>query len=236
MTEPVLVLQFMSDDGPGYLGTWLGRQGVAADVRSAAMGEEFPRSIQGFRGLAVLGGAMSANDELPFLRAAERLIRDAMQADVPVLGHCLGGQLMARALGAEVHASPAPEVGWHKLQCVDSAGARQWFGSDATHTVFHWHYEAFEVPAGAQRLASSAACPNQAFSIGPHLAMQFHVEVDSDKIDAWLAVAGSSIHLGNEMRRTIHAPRVIRETSLQCLSAQQSLADRIYARWLMPRG
>lgn len=233
MAEPVLVLQFMSDDGPGHLGAWLRQRGIVADLRNAAAGDAFPDGIQGCGGLAVLGGAMSANDDLPFLRAAERLILDAMRMDVPVLGHCLGGQLMAHALGAEVHASPAPEVGWHTMQCVDSAAARNWFGPDATQTVFHWHYEAFEVPAGAERLAQSTACPNQAFAIGRHLAMQFHVEIDQQKIEAWLGATGTSHGHPKDESPTVQSHRAIREASARLLHAQQSLADRIYGRWLL---
>jgi GMP synthase (glutamine-hydrolysing) len=233
MAEPVLVLQFMSDDGPGHLGAWLRQRGVVADLRNAAAGDAFPAGMQGYRGLAVLGGAMSANDDLPFLRAAERLILDAMRMDIPVLGHCLGGQLMAHALGAEVHASPAPEVGWHTMQCVSSAAARSWFGPDATQTVFHWHYEAFDLPSGAEPLARSAACPHQAFAIGRHLAMQFHVEVDQQKIGAWLGAMGASQGQPGEKSPTVQSHRAIREATARLLPAQQALADRIYGRWLL---
>ena len=101
-----------------------------------------------------------------------------------MIGHCLGGQLMARALGVRVVDSPAPEVGWQPLSVADSDAARDWFGPVRQTTVFQWHYEAFELPPGAQRLASSDACPNQAFAMGPHLGMQFHIEVDVAKSHA----------------------------------------------------
>jgi GMP synthase-like glutamine amidotransferase len=133
----------------------------------------------------VLGGEMSANDPLPSLRQAEDLIRQAMAAGKPVIGHCLGGQLMARALGARVGDSPAPEVGWQALDIVDSDLARAWFGQRRRATVFQWHFEAFELPPGATLLAASAACPHQAFAIGPHLGMQFHIEVDAEKVLHW---------------------------------------------------
>jgi GMP synthase-like glutamine amidotransferase len=236
MAQPVLVLQFMADDGPGHLGAWLRRRGVAVDLRNTALGDAFPQGIRGYRGLAVLGGAMSANDDLAFLRSAERLILDAMRADVPVLGHCLGGQLMARALGAGVHASPAPEVGWHEMQCVDSAAAKHWFGSGATQTVFHWHYEAFEVPDGAELLAGSTACPNQAFAVGRHLALQFHVEIDQPKIEAWLGAADASPSRDREKSPTIHTTQTIRQDTPRFLPAQQALADRVYANWLSVAG
>jgi GMP synthase (glutamine-hydrolysing) len=109
--KTVLVLQHLSGDGPAYLATWLREQGVAFEVRDTEAGQPFPDSLQDHGALAVLGGEMSANDALPSLRQAERLILQAVRDGVPTLGHCLGGQLMARALGARVAASPAPEVG-----------------------------------------------------------------------------------------------------------------------------
>lgn len=144
--KPILVLQNMHSDSPGYLGTWLLEQGLPVEVRNAAARDPWPASMAGHAGLAVLGGAMSANDPLPFLRATEALILDAMDRDRPVIGHCLGGQLMARALGAPVHASPAPEIGWQAIEIVDDPVAQAWFGPSGPATVMQWHYEAFELP------------------------------------------------------------------------------------------
>ena len=156
--KPVLILQHMRHDGPAYLARWLADRGLAFDLRDAASGASFPADMSEHGALAVLGGAMSANDPLPFLRDAERLILQSMRAGIPVIGHCLGGQLMARALGARVQASPAPEIGWQPLQVLDDPVAAQWFGPPAQHHVMHWHYEAFELPAGATLLARSPAC------------------------------------------------------------------------------
>jgi GMP synthase-like glutamine amidotransferase len=183
--KPVLVLQHMHLDGPAYLGQWLREQEVPYVLRNTEAGEDFPARIDGYRALAVLGGEMSANDDLPSLRQAQSLIRQAFDLDIPVLGHCLGGQLMARALGARVWASPAPEVGWQPMTVHDNPIAKEWFGVAGPTTVFHWHFEAFDLPAGASALASSDACPHQAFAFGPHLAMQFHVEIDEAKLHTW---------------------------------------------------
>jgi len=146
--KPVLILQHLSNDGPAYLGTWLARADIRCEVRNAEAGEAYPASIEGYAALAVLGGEMSANDTLPHLRQAEGLILDAMARGRPVIGHCLGGQLMARALGARVRRSPEPEIGWQPLQVHDHAEARRWFGAAGRHHVYHWHEEGFEVPAG----------------------------------------------------------------------------------------
>jgi GMP synthase (glutamine-hydrolysing) len=227
----VLILQFMDIDGPAYLATWLARRAIPSDVRLATPSGGFPDCIDGYAALAVLGGAMSANDDLPFLRSAQALIEQAMQHNLPVLGHCLGGQLMARALGARVARSPAPEVGWHRMQCIDSPSSRDWLGPERTHDVFHWHYEAFDLPNGAQCLATSEACPNQTFSVGHHLAMQFHVEADAAKIELWLTRRDVEYDDAQHEHETVHSRERIRRDTARCLEAQMRLADRIYARW-----
>lgn len=229
--QPVLVLQFMQDDGPGYFGTWAAREGVRLDVRSAAAGHTIPGRVSDHAALVVLGGAMSANDDLPYLRVAEDLILQAMRLNMPVLGHCLGGQLMARALGADVVPSPAPEIGWHRMDVSDNLEAQQWFGRAATQQVFHWHYEAFGLPAGATRLGSSAACTNQAFAVGPHLALQFHVEIDADKIADWVRHSSPQYAEAQAQHATAQSPARIIELSSLWLASQQALADRIYGRW-----
>ena len=109
--KPILVLQHLGGDGPAYFGSWLQRQRVPFDVRNSEAGDSFPADLGEHSALAVLGGEMSANDPLPSLRRAESLILAAMAAGKPVIGHCLGGQLMARALGGTVRRSPLPEVG-----------------------------------------------------------------------------------------------------------------------------
>jgi len=231
--KPVLVLQHLSGDGPAYLGHWLRREGIANEVRNTEAGDAFPDAIDGYRALAILGGEMSANDPLPSLRQAERLVLQAIERGRPVIGHCLGGQLMARALGSRIVDSPAPEVGWQTIEVADSGAARSWFGDAGPRVVFQWHYEAFELPAGATRLASSVACPNQAFAIGPHLAMQFHVEVDAQKLGRWAREQGA--RFANALaahRDTVQDGAGMRQDVAVHLAAHQALADRLYRRWM----
>ena len=229
--KPVLILQHLALDGPAYLGRWLAAQGLPFEVFNTEAGEAFPSQVGGYSALAVLGGEMSANDPLPALRDAQRLILQAMDRDVPVIGHCLGGQLMARALGARIVDSPRPEIGWQRLRIRPGIEARAWFGERDEACVFQWHYEAVELPVGATELACSDACPHQAFAVGPHLAMQFHVELDEAKLRAWAAADD------RRMRAVLGEPSVqngadmLRDAESH-LAGQQALADRIYSRWL----
>ncbi len=230
--KPVLVLQHLSTDGPAYLATWLHREGVPFELRNTDAGQAYPEHMGAFSALAILGGEMSANDPLPSLRRAELLILDAMARDCPVIGHCLGGQLMARALGACIGASLAPEVGWHALTLQVSEATRHWFGNDPLGPVFQWHEEAFELPHGATLLASSPACRHQAFAIGPHLAMQFHIEVNQEKLQRWSSLDSDAYRALQQQHATVHGGARMRDGMYEHLVVQQSLADRVYARWL----
>lgn len=229
--NPVLILQNLSGDGPAHLGRWLSDRDIAFETRDSEAGDPFPASMAGYGGLAILGGEMSANDDLPSLRRAEALFLQAHAMGVPTLGHCLGGQLMARALGARVAASPAPELGWQPMFVADHESAHAWFGPAAGHVVFQWHREAFDLPAGALRLASSAACPVQAFSIGPHLAMQFHLEIDEEKLVRWSLEEGA-FHDADRGRPTVQGGLAMRRDMARHLSMHQALADRVYTRWV----
>ena len=232
--KPVLVLQHLPDDGPAFLSTWLAAQGRAVELRHAAAGDVYPARIDDYAALAVLGGEWSANDERPTLRQAETLIRQAVAGGVPVLGHCLGGQLMARALGAAVGPSSAPERGWHRVQIACGPQARRWFGSDPAPVVFQWHRDVFELPAGAESLAGNAACRHQAFGFGPHLAMQFHIEVDAAKLAAWAAEAGQEGLGGDGIAAppTWHDAARMRLDTVEHLARSQALAGRVYGEWL----
>jgi GMP synthase-like glutamine amidotransferase len=137
--------------------------------------------------LIAMGGPMSVNDEteLPWLRAEKRLIRDAIDARVPVLGVCLGAQMIASALGARVHRNPVKEIGWFPIQAVP--GPPEAFRFPEECTVFHWHGETFERPHGAVHLARSRACENQGFQLGTHvIGLQFHLETTYDDATALL--------------------------------------------------
>jgi GMP synthase-like glutamine amidotransferase len=230
--KPVLVLQHLSADGPAYLATWLHRQGVPFEVRNAEAGQPYPDDLAAYSAMALLGGEWSANDARDSLRQAEALILQGVRRGLPVVGHCLGAQLMARALGARVLEAPAPEIGWHSIEVLPGRAAAHWLGNPGPRRVFQWHYETFELPAGAERLASSVACPNQAFAVGPHIALQFHVEVDAEKLGRWVLEDSDRYHEARARHATVQSAAAMLRDAEASLAAQQALADRLYARWL----
>jgi GMP synthase-like glutamine amidotransferase len=212
----------------------LTQHGINFEVHNAGLGQTFPASIEPYAALAVMGGGMSANDDLLSNRQAEILILQAVLRDVPVIGHCLGGQLMSRALGATVGTSPRPEIGWQSIQYETHAEVEKWFGSAPTPTVIQWHYDAFTVPRGATRLAGSSACPNQAWSMGPHLAMQFHIEMDAEKAQAWAADEDPKWAQARELYKSVQDSAAIVAGIEPYLAQHQATADHIYTTWLRP--
>lgn len=230
--KPILILQHQTPEWPAYLATWLDQHSIAYETRNAGAGEQFPTSIEPYSALAVMGGGMSSNDPLLSNRQAEILILQAVHWNIPVIGHCLGGQLMTRALGGTVGDSPQPEIGWQPIEYADNALVTHWFGPDPTPVVIHWHYEAFSIPTGAVRLASSPNCPNQAWALGPHLAMEFHIEMDEQKARAWVNDSDSKWEEALATYDSVQDKHTILSGLPPYLVQHQATADHIYRTWL----
>jgi GMP synthase-like glutamine amidotransferase len=229
----VLVLQHLEEDGPGVLGQWLDEQKASWHVRCAQAGEAYPDSVRGYRALAVLGGAWGANDDRASLRQAEALIREADALGLPVLGHCLGGQLLAKALGGRVATHHTPEIGWLPITHTGSAVAREWFGESPDAVVYQWHSDSFvELPLGAELLASSPACAHQAFALRQHLGMQFHIEITPAKIQDWLKEPGQAYPVNVLLHRnSVQDPSSMTAATALYQSRSKAMAERIYRTW-----
>ncbi len=230
--KPVLILQHQLPENAAYLATWLDKHCIAYEIANAGADEAFPATIEPYSALAVMGGGMSANDDLLSNRQAEILILQAVLRDIPVIGHCLGGQLMSRALGGTITASPQPEIGWQPIAYKNDPQVHEWFGAEPTPTVIHWHYESFSVPEGATLLATSAACPNQAWAMGPHLAMQFHIEINENKIHTWVNDDDDKWTQAGRQYDTVQDKIEMLAGIPYHLAQHQATADAIYQKWL----
>ena len=179
-----LVIQNTRIEGSGLLGKLLAEDNF--DVTSIhAKQEKLPKSSE-HDFLIVLGAPESANDELPYLENEQDLIRDFVEKEKPVLGICLGSQLIAKTFGGKVYSGPKKEIGfYHDLKTSDST-SRLFSEFDSPFTVFHWHGDTFDLPEGATRLVESADYPNQAFQYKTAVGLQFHLEVDEDMVRLWL--------------------------------------------------
>jgi GMP synthase-like glutamine amidotransferase len=230
--KPVLILQHQLPEKAAYLATWLDQHRIPYQIANAGAGQAFPATIEPSSALAVMGGGMSANDALLSNRQAEILILQAVLLNTPVIGHCLGGQLMSRALGGTVTASPRPEIGWQPIAYKNDPQVREWFGDRPAATVIHWHYESFSIPTGATLLAGSEACPNQAWAMGPHLAMQFHIEINESKIHTWVNDDDATWAAAREQYATVQDKIQMLAGIPYHLAQHQATADSIYKKWL----
>lgn len=229
----IAILQNSFDDGPAYLGTWLTRHCVDFDVFNSGAGESPPSTLTSYAGLALLGGPMSVNDDLPSLRISEALIREARDTGKSVIGHCLGGQLIASALGAKVTVAHSPEIGWSTIKLSEGPLAHCWFGEFAgtDRDAVQWHYDAFSLPMGATLLAGNDTCPIQAFAIDRMLAMQFHIEIDRNKLATWARTGkqGLAALIGQPH---VQQARVIAAEIPKRMAASHALAARIYEQFI----
>jgi GMP synthase (glutamine-hydrolysing) len=229
----ILILQNDIDDDAAYFATFLRERRIAFDVILVGDGATLPKTLAHYSGLAILGGPNSVNDKDPSLRHVEALVREARSTSKPVLGHCLGGQLIASALGRNVTQNPEPEIGWSRVTLSDSAAAQQWFGEFAgtTRTAFQWHYETFSLPENVERVATNEVCANQAFACDTVLAMQFHIEVDQAKLSRW-AVTSDTELLPLSNLPTVQTGNDFAAQMQQAIPASHALAERIYSHFL----
>ena len=230
---PVVVFRFSQTEGPGYLGEFLTRKGILWTQVNVDAGDHVPDDINGFSGLVLMGGPMSVNDDLPWVPAVLKLIRQATENGIPVLGHCLGGQLMSRALGGQVSRNPVKEIGWGGVSKVGLNPAPDWLGQlPASFEVFQWHGETFSIPPGAERLLESAFCPNQAFLLNNrHLGLQCHIEMTASMIDAWCKVGADEI-IEASGSPAVQQPAAMQENISARLAELHTVADVLYNKWI----
>ncbi len=228
--RPLAVFRFSPTEGPGYLGQWLDRQRLDWQLVAIDGGEAVPGDPRAFAGIALMGGPMGVNDDLPWIEPVLALLRAAVDARVPVLGHCLGGQLLAKALGAPVTRAASPEIGWLDVATTDAAARDAWFGGRATFTIFQWHYDTFALPRGAVRVLANGHTAEQGFVVDDrHLGLQGHVEMTPDLVATWLATG--SAELPAVSRPGIQCAADIRAALGERMAGLNAVADAVYTRW-----
>lgn len=231
--KPVAVFRFSRTEGPGHFATFLEANGLAWELVKLDQGEAVPERSAAFSGLGFMGGPMSANDDLPWTEPVLALMREAVGREVPVIGHCLGGQLLSRALGGSVSRNPVKEIGWNRVHVEDSACARAWFGEDLRdfHT-FQWHGETFTIPPGGERILTGPHCPNQGYVVeNRHLGLQCHVEMTPEMIASWCESGREEVEENLESPAVQSVERIRAEIPERLASLNET-AERLYARWI----
>lgn len=229
--KPIAILRFASAEGPGYFAMFLNQHAMPWKLIRIDEGEPVPAQAEAYLGLVLMGGPMSANDPLPWIPDVMSLIRDAFAANVPLLGHCLGAQLIAKALGGAVSSIPQKEMGWGRVQVADNALARRWFGDIQSFDAFHWHGESFSLPVGASPILSSPYCLNQGFVMGQHLALQCHLEMTAPMIVAWAEIGLLEL-AENTGTTSVQSAAEMQVQSAEKLSKLHYVAAQLYRHWL----
>lgn len=229
--RPIRIFRHAAGEGPGYLSEFLNRHSIPYELVRIDKGEAVPRTIDDVSGLVFMGGPMSVNDPLAWIAEELKLIQQAAEARLPLLGHCLGGQLISKALGGTVSANPVQEIGWHPVQIIDAPTSRDWLASlPASFQAFHWHGETFTIPAGATPILRSQYCESQGFVTDNTLALQCHVEMTGGLVCDWAEAAraelvpSASVQTAQQMMQDL-AHRV---------KELNRIADVLYTRWLRP--
>ena len=216
-----LALQFVWDDPPGYLGDILQEYDIACDVVNV---EEAPvPDPTEYDAVLAMGGPqhVGQNDRYPYLVGATGAIRRAVDHEVPYLGLCLGGQLLASAMGAQVKPHTSTTVGFYEVFFTEEGRRDPLFvGLPGCQQVFHWHEDTFDIPQGAVQLATNESTPNQVFRYGRHAyGTQFHIEVTPSMFDVWLYYP--------EYRKEF-----IRAVGLEGVERFERDRERLYARYI----
>ena len=235
--KTAVILKHVEFEGPSRIAPLLAERGYRLDIRALYLGDLVPSHLGQDEILVVMGGPMGVadldNPEFSFLKREVDLLRSCIEQDQPVLGVCLGSQLLAHAAGARVRQmhdgrSRQYEVGWGAIRFHHETNDQALRGLPREGQVLHWHGDTFELPAGARLLASSPICANQAFRLGRQFGLQFHCEVTSTDVETWLAADDGFVTRANGD----DAFARIRRDTAQYISEQDALGDRLFANIL----
>lgn len=220
----VLAFRHSPSEGLGSLEDAARSLGIECVCADLFRNSSAPVSVDEFDGLMLMGGPMSANDDLPYLRKELEQIDRAVAQHKPVLGVCLGSQLIAKALGAKVYRNQVKEIGWAPVYWTESARADPLFtGLTAPETMFHWHGETFDLPPGAELLAWSDRCRHQTYRVQDNIyGLQFHLEVTPQMITEWCRQDAACGDL-----REVTTPIEPHENSARLAE----LSEMVFGRW-----
>ena len=230
--KPIRIFRHIRCEGPGYLITFLEKNNIPFELVRIDAGESPPAQIDDVSALVFMGGSMSVNDDLEWIQQEFTLIQKAIEIDLPVLGHCLGGQLISKALGGTIGSNPVKEIGWLPIQKINNAFANDWLGAVTDNSLaFHWHGETFSIPEGATTILKSQHCAHQGFVIGNTLALQCHVEMTEEMVREWVSLYEDELSQPTE---TIQASKMITADLENKIQQGKRTADALYQRWLRP--
>lgn len=227
----ILILTHTDYCTPGHLGKVLDEAQHDFSVLRVDLGELDGFDLDRPKAVAIMGGPMSVNDTLPWLDTEIAALRHFIRRDIPMIGHCLGGQLLAKALGAEISRMSYTESGWQSVHQATEFAPSPWLAHlPAQFPIFQWHGDTFALPVGAQRLLSNSWCENQAFAWGDKiLAVQGHPEMNEELVRLWL---NDWSHLLDDSQPSQQSKAQMLEELPGKVAALNQVAEGFYRHWL----
>jgi GMP synthase-like glutamine amidotransferase len=229
--KPIRIFRHVVCEGPGYLGQFLDRRAIPWEVVCLDEDAHVPQDLGAVSALVFLGGSMSVNDPLHWIAAELSLIQRAYEAGVPMMGTCFGAQLMSKALGGDVvRGLNGMEIGWYPVRRVKNCRCADWLtGLSESIESFHWHGETFTPPPGSRPLLESLCFRHQAFALGDHLAMQFHLEMTEEMVLSWVRQYPGDLQKKSTCSQS--ASEITRDLRAR-IKRLHAVADVIYGQWL----
>ncbi len=228
--KPIHIVRHEDWIKAGHLTDTLEARGIPYTFTAIDQNDPVPKTVEGISGLALLGCTFSVNDGYSWADEEIDLIKQALDADIPVLGHCFGSQLMSKAMGGDVYPMSAKEIGWHKVQRIHSPEADNWLdGADDEFEILIWHHDAFTIPPGAAPLYQTDFCPDQAFVYGDNVATVAHLEVTVKLLEDWLDIYGYDL---DPISETVQSPEEVRRNIHDRIKNMHKVTNLLYDHWL----
>lgn len=227
--KPLRLIYHINCEPPAYLESYLARKAYPFEVICLNEDTDAPMDLQGLAGLVLMGGAGNVNEPTQWMDKELSVVQKAAELGLPMLGICLGAQLISKALGGVISPGETLEVGWHMVEQQPGHG-QDWFsGLPSSFEVFQWHAHTFSLPHGAVALARNDCSKLQAFSLNNILAMQFHLEMTPDLIEFLISRYASDLE---EESTCVQSAQAIREELSERTKALHKIADVVYGNWL----
>jgi len=228
--KPVRIFHHVDREPRSYLEAYLRREGIAFEVVCLDTHLPVPMELAGLAGLVFLGGAGDVNQPTDFMVQEMILIEQAARIGLPVMGVCLGAQLISKALGGQVCRNTTLEVGWHPVTQTAASRNLSWFADlPDSFEVFQWHEHIYSAPPGAVVLAGNDCFSQQAYALDNILAMQFHLEMTSELVEFLIERYVSDLVVDSYC---VQHASVIRDNMPQRMQRLHATADHVYGRWL----
>ncbi|MET0026751.1 MAG: type 1 glutamine amidotransferase [Candidatus Thiodiazotropha sp.] len=228
--KPIRIFRHLVCQHPGFLGEYLQQRGIPWEMVCVDEAHPVELDVENASALVFMGAGVSVTDRLSWMSSELDLMRKALDRNVPILGVCFGAQMMSQALQGEVYRGEEMEIGWHPVRLCREHDEDGWLsGLPDEFTVFQWHADTFTLPPGCRSLIESDCYHHQAFALGDHLGLQFHLEMTQEMVKNWIERYGSDLRHPSGCR---HSSEQILDDLEQRIEQLHRISVRMYGNWL----